>query len=240
MASAHDPKTNPHPEDAERYARNLGTLGREGQAKLLSSRIVIVGLGGLGGHVLEQMARVGIGHITAMDPDVFDPSNLNRQLLSDVEALGVAKVDRAQQRIQKICPETEFLGLKQRHAKAPDAVWTQADLVFDCLDNIADRLSLAEMCGRADCPLIHGAIAGWVGQVATVQPGSGLLNRLYPDTGPGLEKELGTPPFTAALCASLMVAEGVKVLCDMAQDNPNRVQYVDLQAGSFWSVDMSV
>ncbi|MCP4450767.1 MAG: HesA/MoeB/ThiF family protein [Planctomycetes bacterium] len=240
MAPVHDPKQPPRPEDHARYARNLGTLGRKGQAKLLSSRIVIVGLGGLGGHALEQMARVGIGHITAMDPDVFDPSNLNRQLLSDVEALGVAKVDRAEQRIQKICPETEFLGLKQRHTEAPDAVWTQADLVFDCLDNIADRLSLAEMCGRAHCPLIHGAIAGWVGQVAVVQPGSGLLNRLYPDTGPGLEKELGTPPFTAALCASLMVAEGVKVLCDMPQDSPDRVAYVDLQCGAFWSVDMSV
>jgi len=223
-----------------RYARNLGTLGREGQAKLLSSRIVIVGLGGLGGHVLEQMARVGIGHITGIDPDEFDPSNLNRQLLSDVEALGVAKVDRAQKRMQKVSPETDFLGLRKRHADVPDAVWTQADLVFDCLDNIADRLSLAELCARADCPLIHGAIAGWYGQVAVVQPGSGLLNRLYPDTGPGLEKELGTPPFTAALCASLMVAEGVKVLCGMAQDNPDRVAYVDLQASTFWSVDMSV
>ena len=100
--------------------------------------------------------------------------------------------------------------------------------------------SLAELCARADCPLIHGAIAGWYGQVAVVQPGSGLLKRLYPDTGPGLEKELGTPPFTAALCASLMVAEGVKVLCDLAQHPSDQVAYVDLQAGSFWSVDMSI
>ncbi len=240
MASEDDPRTPSRPEDAARYARNLGTLGQEGQARLLSSRIVIVGLGGLGGHVLEQMTRVGIGHVTGIDPDVFDPSNLNRQLLSDVEALGMAKVDRAQERVQKVSPETDFLGLRTRHADAPDAVWTRADLVFDCLDNIADRLSLAEMCARADCPLIHGAIAGWVGQVATVPPGSGLLNRLYPDTGPGLEKALGTPPFTAALCASLMVAEGVKVLCSIPQGSPDRVAYVDLQDGSFWSVDMSV
>jgi molybdopterin/thiamine biosynthesis adenylyltransferase len=240
MAPPHDPTTDPRPEDAPRYARNLGTLGRDGQARLLSSRIVIVGLGGLGGHVLEQMARVGVGHITGMDPDVFDPSNLNRQLLSDVDALGVAKVERAQKRIQKVCPETDFVGLKERHADVPEAVWTGADLVFDCLDNIVDRLSLAELCARADCPLIHGAIAGWYGQVAVVQPGSGLLNRLYPDTGPGLEKELGTPPFTAALCASLMVAEGVKVLCHLAQHSPDQVAYVDLQAGSFWSVDMSI
>lgn len=239
MASADDPRTPSGPEDAARYARNLGTLGREGQAKLLSRRIVIVGLGGLGGHVLEQMARVGMGHITCMDPDVFEASNLNRQLLSDVEALGVAKVERAQQRMQEISPETDFLGLRTRHADAPDEVWTQADLVFDCLDNIADRLALAELCTRADCPLVHGAIAGWYGQVAVVHPGSGLLNRLYPNTEPGLEKELGTPPFTAALCASFMVAEGVKVLCGMAQGNPDRVAYVDLQDGLFWSVDMS-
>ena len=236
MADADDPGTRP--EDRARYARNLGTLGAAGQKTLLSSRVVIVGLGGLGGHVLEQMARAGIGHITAIDPDVFEPSNLNRQILSDVHALGVAKVERAHQRIQQVHPETHFLGLRKRHAQVPEAVWAEADLVFDCLDNITDRLSLAECCARADCALVHGAIAGWYCQVAVVTPGSRLLNRLYPDTGPGLEKELGTPPFTAALCASLMVAQGVKVLCGMAQGTPDRVTYVDLESGSFWSVDL--
>ncbi len=121
-----------------------------------------------------------------------------------------------------------------------DAIWSDADLVFDCLDNITDRHSLAETCTHADCPLIHGAIAGWYGQVAVVPPGSHLLNRLYPETGPGLEKELGTPPFTAGLCASLMVAEAVKVLCGIRQDNPGHVTYMDLQNSSFWSVDMSI
>ncbi len=82
-------------------------------------------------------------------------------------------------------------------------------------------------------------IAGWYGQVALVTPGSHLLDRLYPDTGPGLEKELGTPPFTAGLCASLMVAEGVKALCGIPQELPDQVTYMDLQNSSFWSVDMS-
>ncbi len=225
------------PEEQDRYQRNLGTLGREGQRALLGSRIVIVGLGGLGGHVLEQMARAGIGQITALDPDVFDTSNLNRQLLSDVNALGTAKVERAHQRVQQIDPEIHFLGLQQRHADVPGEVWQEADLVFDCLDNIPDRFSLAEMCSRADCTFVHGAIAGWYGQVAVVRPGSHLLNRLYQETGPGLEKELGTPPFTAALCASLMVAEGIKALCGIHQENQGRVTYFDLRDGSFWSVE---
>ena len=189
--------------------------------------------------MLEQMARAGVGHMTGIDPDVFEPSNLNRQILSEVDALGKAKVERAHQRIQQIHPETQFLGLKHRHAEVADEVWTEADLVFDCLDNIPDRLSLAETCSHADCTLIHGAIAGWVGQVAVVSPGSDLLTRLYPDTGPGLERELGTPPFTAALCASLMVAQGVKVLCGLQQDATGQVTYVDLEDNAFWSVDLS-
>jgi len=225
--------------DRARYARNLGTLGAAGQRRLFSSRIVVVGLGGLGGHVLEQMARAGVGHITGIDPDVFEASNLNRQLLSEVDALGTAKVERASQRIQQIHPDTQFIGLQIRHAEAADDVWQEAGLVFDCLDNIPDRLSLAQICARADCTLVHGAIAGWVGQVAVVSPGSDLLTRLYPDTGPGLEKELGTPPFTAALCASLMVAQGVKVLCGLQQDATSQVTYADLKDNAFWSVDLS-
>ncbi|MHC4351740.1 MAG: ThiF family adenylyltransferase, partial [Planctomycetota bacterium] len=90
----------------------------------------------------------------------------------------------------------------------------------------------------AGCTLIHGAIAGWYGQVAVVRPGRGLLTRLYPDKGPGLEKELGTPSFTAALCASLMVAEGVKVICGINQEDRDRVRYIDLQDGSLRSVDL--
>lgn len=226
------------PEDLERYERNLGTLGLDGQRTLFSSRIVIVGLGGLGGYVLEQMTRAGVGHITGIDPDVFEPSNLNRQLLSDVDSMGVSKVERAKQRIQQVRPETVFLGIKKHHIEAHKEVWAEADLVFDCLDSIADRLSLAEMCFHAGCTLIHGAIAGWYGQVAVVRPGSHLMTRLYPDTGPGLEKELGTPPFTAALCASLMVAEGVKTICGDHQKEQDRVTYFDLHDCSLWSIDV--
>lgn len=110
------------PEDLERYQRNLGTLGLDGQRTLFSSRIVIVGLGGLGGYVLEQMTRAGVGHITGIDPDVFEPSNLNRQLLSDVNSLGVSKVERAKQRIQQVRPETVFLGIKKHHIEAHEEV----------------------------------------------------------------------------------------------------------------------
>lgn len=228
----------PQPENSERYRRNLGTLGADGQRKMLSSRIVIVGLGGLGGHVLEQMARTGVAHITGIDPDVFEPANLNRQLLSDVDSMGVSKVDAASRRIRQISPHTRFVGIKKRHIDATNEVWAEADMVFDCLDSIADRLSLAQICSRAGCTLIHGAIAGWYGQVAVVRPGSNLLPRLYPDTGPGLEKELGTPPFTAAFCAALMVTEGVKAICNIEQTNPDRVTYIDLREGSLSSIDL--
>lgn len=226
------------PEGRERYQRNLGTLGIDGQRTLLSSRIVVVGLGGLGGHVLEQMGRAGAGHITGIDPDVFEAGNLNRQILSDIDSLGVSKVHRAKERIRQINPEIIFKGIEKRHLSAEEKIWSHADLVFDCLDNIEDRLSLARICSDIDCTLIHGAIAGWYGQVAVVRPGSGLLTRLYPEKGTGLEKELGTPPFTAALVASLMVSEGVKVLCRINAEERDRVRYVDLKDGSLWLVDM--
>ncbi len=207
-----------------RYQRHIGCIGIDGQKKLLDSSVIIVGLGGLGGYVAEELARAGLGRITGVDSDVFDQTNLNRQLLADQENLGQKKVDQARDRLAKVNKAVEFIGYPVTLDKLPDETYRNADLVIDCLDSIDDRFVLAQKCSAADVPLVHGAIAGWYGQVAVVWPGTGMLNKLYRPGGKGIEQGLGNPPFTAALAASLMVAQAVKLLIGLAGDISEKKQ----------------
>jgi len=226
--------------DTTRYQRNLGTLGAAGQQRLEQSHVLVVGLGGLGGCVLEQLVRLGVGHITAVDPDVFEPTNLNRQLLSDLSSLGISKVEKARQRVALLHDRIVFDGIVGRHSDVPQALWKQADLVMDCLDNIPDRLDLARCCARAGATLIHGAIAGWYGQVACVEPGSDILERIYPEAlqDNELVKEWGTPMPTVMVTAGLMVAQAILYLCDLHKTRAREIQYVDLQASRLWHLKM--
>ena len=195
-----------------RYQRNIGTFGVEGQIKLLESTVMVIGLGGLGGGILEQISRAGFGTIIGVDPDVFDQSNLNRQLLSTEHAIGEEKVAAAQKRVRQINGAVSFTGHVCGLQDLADEFWQGVELVFDCLDNIPDRLTLADKCERANCPLIHGAIAGWYAEVGVVWPGSKMLERYYQGQTEGMEKELGTLASTAMMTASIMAAKAGQVL----------------------------
>ena len=211
-----------------RYLRNLGTFSYAGQLKLLESTVVLVGLGGLGGQLVEQLGRAGVGKIIAIDPDVVDETNLNRQLLANEANLGNQKAYEAKEHLEKINKAVEFTGFRCRLDELSDEVWEKADLVFDCLDNIDDRLVLAQKCSASNCPLVHGAIAGWLCEVAVVRPGSRMLEKYYQGQHEGLEKELGTPPFTAALAASLMAAKGCQILCGKPKSKQSTIHFFDL------------
>ncbi len=208
-----------------RYQRNMGTFGVDGQVRLLKSTVMIIGLGGLGGGILEQTARAGFGNIIGVDPDVFDQSNLNRQLLSTEHTMGQEKVGAAEKRVREINSAVGFVGHVCRLQDLPDDLWQAAHIVFDCLDNIPDRLLLADKCARANCPLIHGAIAGWYAEVGVVSPGSKMLERYYQGQTQGMEKELGTPACTAVMTASVMVAKAVQVLAggDLSKESKMHV-----------------
>ena len=221
-----------------RYRRNLGTFSRAGQLKLFESTAILVGLGGLGGQLLEQLSRAGVGKIVAVDPDVFDESNLNRQLLSNEPNIGKEKAGEAKKRAAKINRAVEVTGFPCRLEELPDDIWDKADLVFDCLDNIGDRLVLARKCSASNYPLVHGAVAGWYGEVGIVWPGSEMLEQHYQGQREGLEKELGTPVFTAAVAASLMAAKGCLILMGKCQSRQSTMHFFDLLAGDWENIQL--
>ncbi|MHC4617748.1 MAG: HesA/MoeB/ThiF family protein [Planctomycetota bacterium] len=219
-----------------RYQRNIGSLGIAGQRKLLEKKAIIVGLGGLGGYVLEQLVRMGLGRIVVVDSDLFDEANLNRQLLAEEENLGKKKVAEAEKRVKRVNKAVEFTGCACSLDQLADQVWPTADLVFDCLDNISDRLVLAGRCSAANVPLVHGAIAGWYGQVGIVWPGTKTFEKIYARCRCGIEQDTGTPPFTAAIAASLMVAEGLKILIGESSSRQRKMLFFDLRENEWQAV----
>jgi len=212
-----------------RYSRNITTLSEEENTNLQRKKVLVLGCGGLGGYVLEMLARLGVGHLTALDGDVFEASNLNRQILSNEEVLGLSKTAVAVEHLKKVNSQVHVVPLQKifKEENARD-ICAGHDVIVDALDNIPSRLLLERTAEELGIPFVHGAIAGWYGQVSTVLPGDRLLSRLYGDNiEAGAEKELGNPSFTPALIAALEVSEVVKLLIGRGDLLRNRIFYLD-------------
>lgn len=210
-----------------RYTRNIGALTEEECQTLRTKRVFIAGCGGLGGHLLENILRLGVGGITVCDGDVFDETNLNRQLLSTTENLGLPKAEAAARRAREVNPEVDFKGIPEfLTAENADALLAGHHLVLDALDSIASRRVLGAACTRLGIPMVHGAIQGWYAQVAVIPPGSRLLDTIYPAQQPEATNK-SSLSFTPALCAALQAAEGVKVLCGRETPLEERLLFAD-------------
>jgi molybdopterin-synthase adenylyltransferase len=198
-----------------RYQRNRKTFSTADQLKLFRSTVAVIGCGGLGGYVIEELARLGVGRLKAIDPDVFEEHNLNRQLMSTVAALGRPKVEAASGRVAEINPAVETITLQDRFCRENGkSLLSVADVAVDALDSITTRLELADVCADLGIPLVHGSIAGWYGQLVSQFPGESTLQTIYGRCadGVGVEKQLGNPSYTPAVVASLQVAEVCKIL----------------------------
>ena len=214
----------------KRYERNMTALTPEENDKLKHFKVCVIGCGGLGGYVIESLGRIGIGHITAVDGDVFDESNLNRQLLSSEDAIGKSKAETAKARMLSVNsnvnvdPIAEFITEDNC-----EKILKGHDLVIDALDNIKTRILIENETQRLEIPLIHGAIAGWHGQVSVIMPGKPFYGNIYnEDTNKGIETELGNLPFTAAVTASIQAAEAIKVLLKKGDTLAGKLFTIDL------------
>lgn len=213
----------------ERYARNAQSISAAETEYLHSRCVAVVGLGGLGGYVVELLARVGVGKIVGIDCDAVETTNLNRQLLATEANLGQPKAAEAAKRLAAVNSQTAFTPV-QALLTAENAAELLAgcDLVVDCSDNIPARLAMEAAAEALGVPLVHGAIAGWYGQVGVSFPGDRMLAAYYRGCeGKGAEAALGNPSFTPALVAALQAAETIKVLLHKDGVLRNRLLYID-------------
>lgn len=214
----------------ERYKRNVSALSEYESNKLKEFRVCVVGCGGLGGYVIEMLARLGIGYITAVDYDMFEESNLNRQILSKESLVGHSKSKVAKDRVKEINSEVmvRVVDEKLQDVNCRDII-KYHDIVVDALDDIKTRLVLQKMCNELNIPLVHGAIGGWFGQVSTIFPGDNTLDVLYKDNhNNGIENILGNPSFIPANIASIQVSEVIKILLNKGNILRHKLLMVDL------------
>lgn len=215
----------------ERYKKNIKTLSEEENDKLKDFKVCVMGCGGLGGYVIEMLGRLGIGHITAVDGDIFDESNLNRQILSDESSLGMSKAEKAVKRMEIVNSHIEMIAIKKMFTeKNGIEILKGHDVVVDSLDSIDSRLLLQKLCEELKIPLVHGAIAGWYGQVCTILPGDRTLDFIYArkNNVKGVELELGNPSFTPAQVSSIQVSEVVKILIGRGNLLRNKILFIDM------------
>ncbi len=219
----------------ERYKMNLHSIAKDEMQLLKDAKVCVVGCGGLGGHIIELLARLGIGHLVVVDGDTFTESNLNRQLLCTEEDLGKSKAEAAFRRVKQINSEIDIthhdLFMDKDNAQE---LLAGCNVAVDALDNIESRIMLEDACEEANIKLVHGAIGGWHGQVAVVTPGSGILKKLYAgNTIRGDETALGNPAFIPANIASIQVAECVKVLINKESSLIDGMLLVDLLTNNY-------
>ncbi len=213
-----------------RYLRSYGTVGLDGQRALLRATVAVIGLGGLGGFVVEGLARMGVGRLVLVDGDTFSEHNLNRQLLSDETSLGQSKAYVAAGRARRVNPSVEAVPRAEWASEETlPGILSGVDVVIDALDRLPTRLILQAQAARANVPLVHGAIAGWMGQVMTILPGDPGLRALYGDDVPeqGAEAELGCPAASPMLVAAWQVHETIKLLLNKGELLRNKMLFID-------------
>ena len=220
----------------DRSLRNIPALTEEDCGRLCQKRVLIVGCGGLGGNLISIFSRIGVGKLRIVDGDVFETTNLNRQLFSEIPVLGQNKAKVAADRIARINPEItvdvvqDFLTEENAAALLQDC-----DIAVDALDNIPGRRILAVACEKAGIPLVYGAISGWVAQSALSIPGDKLVEKLYPEDTVVRDKSVLS--FTPALCASMQAALCIKYLAGRPVET-GKIYYFDLLNQEFETIPM--
>ncbi len=188
MSSDFDQASGMDDDQLLRYSRQimLPSIGIEGQEKLRSSRVLIVGLGGLGSPVALYLAAAGVGHLLLADFDRVDLTNLQRQIIHTTPRIGQFKVDSARDSLTELNPQVQVDTLTARlDDEALAEIIQNVDLVIEGSDNFTTRFAVNRACHARGVPLVSGAAIRMEGQVSvfTGQPGAPCYQCLYPDEG---------------------------------------------------------
>ena len=207
----------------ERYNRNIliDSIGEEGQKRLLLSKALIAGAGGLGSTIIPTLTSVGIGRIGIVDNDLIELSNLNRQFIHKFNNIGKSKVESAKTWINEYNPDTEVDLYQVRFDKDNcEQIIREYDVIVDCFDSYGSKFMLNKACVKNNKILIHGGVAEYFGQVMTIIPEkTACLNCLFPDEAerPYVLKGVISP--TVSVIASIQAMEVVKYLLDFTDKN---------------------
>jgi molybdopterin/thiamine biosynthesis adenylyltransferase len=219
-----------------RYSRHilLDEIGIEGQQRLLASHALVIGAGGLGSPVALYLGTAGVGHITIVDHDTVDLTNLQRQIAHNLARVGTPKAASAQASIAAINPDVRVTPLIERaDASGLDALVRDADVVLDCSDNFKTRHAVNAACVQHRKPLVAGAAIGFDGQISvydTRRPDAPCYACLFPPEATFEEVQCATMGVFAPLVGiigTMQAAEALKLLAGIGTSLAGRLQMLD-------------
>lgn len=232
--------------ELETYSRQivLGDIGYDGQLKLKNARVCLVGVGGLGAPTALKLAGMGIGHLRLVDRDVVSRSDLHRQYLYDVDAVGRPKVEVAEEKLSRLNPDitVEPIPESLNSLNAADLI-TGMDVVIDGLDRPEPRYIVNRTCNQLKIPYIFGAAIQTLGNAATLMPDQTFCLECFM---PGLKDEdlpacgvVGVHPSALGIVSAVQVAEAVRVITGRPPQLANKLLYADVGELSFNTFEIS-
>jgi adenylyltransferase/sulfurtransferase len=228
----------------DRYSRHIimDEVGPDGQARLLDSRVVVVGAGGLGAPVIQYLAAAGVGELVVVDDDVVERSNLQRQVIHRDADVGVPKAESAKAFVEGLNPDVDVDARRERVGPdGAESLVADADAVVDASDNFPTRYLLNDACRLAEVPLAHGAIYKFEGQATTLLPGGPCYRCLFPEAPePGEVPDCATTGVLGVLPGTLgcvQATEAVKVLLDAGEPLAGRLLFYDAMGMTFETVE---
>lgn len=220
------------PAEIERYARHifLREIGGPGQLALKRARVLVAGAGGLGAPVLLYLAASGVGRITVVDPDVVEPSNLQRQIIHSAQRIGQPKVLSAAAAVAALNPLVEVVPVRAAlDGQGAAGLIAGHDLVLEGTDDYGAKLLVNRICARLGIPLVAGALAQWEGQLSVWDPARGapchecvFPVRPAPGSVPTCA-EAGVAAPLPGIIGAMMAAEAVKLLAGAGESLRGRL-----------------
>ena len=227
--------------DIIRYGRQISYpgFGEEGQMKLQRSHVVVAGLGGLGTASSVFLACGGIGHITVVDGDLVELSNLNRQILHWEGDIGKRKTLSAARKLAKLNPSVKVTPVFKRINRSNvGGIIEGAHAVIDGMDNFETRFILNSACVGAGIPFIHAGINGLLGEITTIIPGKTPCFACIFPQAPAEDWAIPTFGVTPALMAALQVTEALKLLAGFGDLLAGKMLYFNGETMEFTVVDL--
>ena len=229
------------PAQQKRYSRHvlIPEIGKEGQLKLLDSKVLIIGAGGLGSPAAYYLAAAGVGTIGIVDSDVVDESNLQRQILHNSKRIGQPKVDSAKQTLEDLNPDVKVVPYQVRLTRDNIiGIFKDYDLIVDGSDNFPTRYLVSDASVLLRKPVVHGSIFRFDGQVSVFKPFEGPCYRcVFPEPPPAELApscdEAGTLGVLPGIVGLLEANEAVKLLLNIGQPLIGRLLIVDALAVEF-------
>jgi adenylyltransferase/sulfurtransferase len=232
--------------ELNRYARQtmLPQIGSEGQEKIKSARVLVVGAGGLGSPVLQYLAAAGVGTIGIVDNDTVSETNLQRQVLYSTEDIDKPKVQKARERLIKLNPHgTIYVYQTRLNQENANKHISEYDIVIDCTDNFTSRYLIDDVCEKLEKPLIYGSVEEFSGQLSVFHYEKGVsYKKLFPDKPE--EKIMNGEPLGVfgtipGVIGSLQAAEALKIITGAGNVLSGRLLLYDalmpgFQIVNFW------